>query len=490
MFEHDDSIARRVGAGVASAAALACVAAPAAAQQVVLQGETARLSVAPYGAATTLGGRAELAADLGPLETALSAALERGGGRLGLSDSPAGAVQIPTAWRSKMVRSSANWTLGPGATVTLEAEDSDRWSRSFASLVASRDGQLAHDRSSALRLRADAHVEHLSLQLGAEVTSGNLSARRADLTAEAEQRWLTSRRLFGKLTWRPADAVSIEAGQAFQSFDVGWSGASEISSTSGRLTPSFALALAADRRTRWRFEAERTLTPVQPDQFAAFAQLATPGVGSAPQPDYGWRYSAKVDRELGDLHLTAGASGWRMESVTELGPVGAGEAPVRIGPGARRQLDLGVTTPLRPVGLGATSLAGELSLRRSSVRDPFTGQARAISGEAPYRAQIRLSGALPAVDMNWSLVARTDGPQRLNQMSQVTALGATSGLGGALTYGAGPVAVSLELDNLIGGSRQVTTYSYTGARADQILSDILRRNEESRAVRIALKRRL
>jgi len=75
-------------------------------------------------------------------------------------------------------------------------------------------------------------------------------------------------------------------------------------------------------------------------------------------------------------------------------------------------------------------------------------------------------------------------------MSQVTALGATSGLGGALTYGAGPVAVSLELDNLIGGSRQVTTYSYTGARADQILSDILRRNEESRAVRIALKRRL
>src|SRR4030095_16274434 len=113
-------------------------------------------------------------------------------------------------------------------------------------MVAANDGQLAHDRTSAVRLHADANAERLALQLGADISAGDLTARAADMAGQAEQRWLISRRLFGKLTWRPADAVSIEAGQAFRSFDVGWEGASRISSARAQLTPSFALALAAD----------------------------------------------------------------------------------------------------------------------------------------------------------------------------------------------------------------------------------------------------
>ena len=477
-------------AALPGAAALACLAAPAAAQQVLLRSEAARLSVEPYGATSTLGGRAELAAELGPLDTALSAALERGGGRLGLSDSPAGTVQIPTAWRSKMMRSSATWAIGPGATLVLEAEDRDRWSRNFASLAAPGDDQLARDQSTAVRLGANAALGRLALQLGSEVTTGALETKAVHAGADADERWLTARRLFGKLTWRPTDAVAVEAGQALQSFDVGWRGAAQIDAESRRLTPSFALTLAPDPRTRWRLEAERTLTPVRPDQFAAYAQLATPDVGSAPEPDLGWRYGASLARDLGRVHLAATASDWRLASVTELGPVGAGEAPVSIGAGSRQQLDLGFATPLSSRSPGGAALAGELSLRRSQVRDPFTGESRAISGEAPYRAQLRLTGALPAGDLRWSVVARADGPQRLNQMTQVTDLGRTAGVGGALTYGAGPVAVSVELDNLLGGARQVTTYSYGGSRADDVLTDIIRRNEYSRAVRISLRRAL
>ena len=51
-----------------------------------------------------------------------------------------------------------------------------------------------------------------------------------------------------------------------------------------------------------------------------------------------------------------------------------------------------------------------------------------------------------------------------------------------------PVTVSLELENLVGGSREVTTYSYAGSRADAALADVIRRNDDSRAVRISLKR--
>jgi len=478
----------RFAAGLAVVAGAAGVAPSAAAQQVLLQGETARLSVQPYAAASTLGGRAELAAALGQIDTAIYAALERGGGRLGQADTPAGAVQIPTAWRSKLVRSATNWSLAPDVGLTLEAENGDRVSHNFASLIAPGAGEVAHDRSSALRLNAHAEAGRLALQGGAEVTSGELETQALGTEAAVTERWLSARRLFGKLTWRATDKVTLEAGQGVQSYGVGWRGDSEISSGSASLTPSLALAATPDSRTRLRLEAERTLSPIPPDQFAAYAQLATPGAASAPEPDHGWRYGAKLDRDLGrGVRLTARADDWRLGSVTELGPVGGGEAPVGIGSGSRQQLD--VALAVRPPG-ARTSLSGELSLKRSQVRDPFTGETRAISGEAPYRAQLRLDGALPAVDLNWSLVARADGPQRINQMTQVTALGATSGLGGAVTYGAGPVALSLELDNLIGGSREVTTYSFAGSRADQVLADIIRRNEYSRAIRISVRKPL
>jgi hypothetical protein len=75
-------------------------------------------------------------------------------------------------------------------------------------------------------------------------------------------------------------------------------------------------------------------------------------------------------------------------------------------------------------------------------------------------------------------------------MTQVTNLGATAGLGGSLSYGLGSVQVSLQLDNVIGGSRQVTTFNYSGSRADSALSGIDRRGDDSRAVRFSLKRGL
>src|SRR6202007_2157414 len=114
--------------------------------------------------------------------------------------------------------------------------------------------------------------------------------------------------------------------------------------------------------------------------------------------------------------------------------VGGGEARVSIGPGNRQQVDVNLKAPLPPLGFGATSLAGQLSWRRSQVVDPYTGQRRAFSGESPYRAELRLSGAAPVSALSWSLVASADGPQNLYQMAQVTNLGATAGVGGALTY--------------------------------------------------------
>jgi hypothetical protein len=242
---------------------------------------------------------------------------------------------------------------------------------------------------------------------------------------------------------------------------------------------------------KWRLEAEEIVSPINPEQFAAYAQLATRGTGYAPQPDRSLRRGLRVEQQLpGGITVAAQGSDWRYASVTDLGPVGAAEAPVSIGRGTRQQLDLDLKAPLSAVGLAGATLAGDVSWRKTQVVDPFTGQRRPFSGEAPYRAQLRLSGELPTLGVNWALLAAADGPQSIYQMSQVTSLGATTGVGGALTYGAGRAQVSLQLDNLLGGSRQVTTFNYAGSRAEGGPSEVQRREDDARAVRISLHRPL
>lgn len=476
----------------ASAGALAAAPAPAAAQEVVLQGEAARVAIEPYAAAASLGSRAELATNLGKLDASLTAAYERGGGGLTQPDIAWGAVNDAAAWTSGDVNLKAGLALAPHAQLNFEAGESERRTHNFpGSLGTDADQQLATDRSSFLRLRAGLQGERLSAQFGADTSTTAVNTQPLGVSGgdDVNRQWLTARRLSANLDWRLSPQLAVEAGQTAQNLTVGWRGADEITSQASYLTPNFALALTPSSETKWRVEAEQTLSPINPAQFAAYAQVATPGTGSAPQPDRGWRYGLQLEQQLpGGLDVAAKVSDWRYASVTDLGPVGGGEAPVSIGPGNRQQLDVNLKAPLPPLGFGATTLAGELSWRRSQVADPFTGQRRAFSGESPYRAQLRLSGAAPVSALSWSLVATADGPQNLYQMAQVTNLGATAGVGGALTYGSGPVQVSLQLDNLIGGSRQVTTYNYAGSRADSSLSEIDRQHDDARAVRIMLKR--
>jgi len=485
------AVACVAGAG-ALAALPACAqsaGAPVDAQAVVVQLDGTRVAIEPYVAAASLGSRAELAARLGQLDTSLKADFERGGGGLARPDVVWGAIQNPAAWTSNDVQLNAGLALGGDARLNLEAGSSERRNRNAPNPLAdAANAQLAVDQSSFLRLNGAMQAGPLTTRIGAETSTTAVDTQTLGAAA-ADRQWLTARKLFADFDWRLTQRLSLEAGQSAQNLVVGWRGAGGATSRGAYLTPSVALAVTPWDGSSWKLQGEQTLTPINPAQYAAYAQLATPGTGSAPQPDRGWRYGLHMEQALpGGVDLTAQVSDWRYASVTDLGPVGGGEAPVSIGPGSRRELDVNLKAPLAPLGLSGATLAGEVNLRTSQVADPFTGQRRGFSGETPYRAQLRLSGAAPVSALTWTLVATADGPQNLYQMSQVTSLGSTAGLGGALTYGAGPVQFSLQLDNLIGGSRQVTTYGYSGSRADGSLGEIDRRAEDARAVRFSLKR--
>jgi hypothetical protein len=461
----------------------------ASAQQLLLQSDSAKVALEPYSGPAGVGGRAQLTANLGAVDTSLSAAVERGGANVNAPGDAWTELSSPSAWVSDDLRLGASWANG-NTRLTVEAGDRQRWTRNVATpLVSSSDAQLAVDGARFLRLHADAQAHKFDLQLGAESSTTALDTETLGASATATRLWITSQSLSADLAWRPVSWFSLQGGEAAQTFSAGWRGATTLGAQDAYLTPSVALTLSPWSSANWRLEAAQTLSPLDPAKFAAYAQIATPGAAFTPQPDRGWRYGLKLEHQLpGGIKLTAEAADWRLASVTELGPVGAGEAPVGAGAGERRQVAVNLAAPLTGLGVPGGTIAGEVRLGSSQVQDPFTGQRREMSGEAPYRARLSLGGALPGPLVSWRLTAQADGPQSIYQMEQVTNLGPTAGLGGALTYGAGPVKVSLEVDNLVGGQRDVTTLSYAGPRIEDSLGNIARRKDDARAVRIALRK--
>jgi hypothetical protein len=478
-----------VAAGAASFGALA---GQAHAAPMLLQNDVASVSLAPFTDQTALGGRAVVDAKLDSLETSFSAAVEYDGGNLSQQQDVWAALHPSAPWKSNEVNVRANWAFAPDAGLSVEAGERQRWMRDAADWT-TPDPHLTSNGTRFLRIQAKASAaSQLDLDAGAETSTATLDAQAFQAAANASTRFeATSSRVFAHLSWRPWSKLSLQAGQAAEDFTIAWRGGDTVSSQATYMTPSAAIVLTPWEGAEWRLDAEKTVQPIDPAQFVTYAGVAAQGEPSAMQPSHGWRTGLRLAQTLGSgAKVSAEATDWRLASVTDDGPVGSGEAPTSIGPGERQQLAVSFATPLSVLGLRQTTLQADASVRRSRVIDPFTGQPRPLSGETPYGASLRLGGAFLTSDLTWSVVAKADGPQSLYDMSQVTSLGATTGVGGAVTYGLGPVRMSLEVDNLVGGGRDVTTYSYAGSRSLGTLSDVVRRRDEARAVRFALRQPL
>lgn len=474
------------GASIVLAPTRAC------AEQVIMQTELAQVAVDAYTAPATIGGRAQVGVTVGPLDASLKAAVERGGSSLGPAADAWAAVTRPASWSGDQVELGAVLAASSGAKLTLEAGDRARQTLNFAGSASGDVDQLVTDAARYVRLNAGAQAgPNLDLRMGAEASSTILRSQTVDEGAGSTALGTDIRKLFAGLTWRPASKVTVEAGQSMQSLGVAWQGAGLAHARQDFATPAASVTVTPWRSLRWKVAVEQTVAPVNPWQFASYAQIADAGGGPALRPDQGWRYALRIEQSLPKgINLSANLADWRMDSVTELGPVGTGEAPVSVDGAERRRLELHLAAPLEPLGAPGANLSGQLSWQWSQVADPFTGAARALSGQTPFQAQVQIAGAVYGADLSWALTARASGSQSVYQMSQVTTLSPMSGLGGALTYGAGPVRLSLELDNIVGGDRTVTSQQFAGSRADGELTAVSRRKDEARAVRIALRRRL
>ena len=463
----------------------------------VAQGQSqGQLQLQSSSSTPTVGGQADLT---GRLNTALQAAIHL---QIQASDtqaqawtgplSPAVSASPANASNSGKLGFNAAWT--PSSATKLEVDMTDEFHRSLqwaAPYLTPGEDQDALSRQQSARAALSLQpLRPLTLQLGGE-TSRDIEQTSVVSPGSAAFTWSETgaQRAFSTVKWTLIPGLSLEGGGAAEIFNVGWRGADAGLQNYAYLTPKAAANLAAWPGGQLQISVERVVSPVNATQFGSFIDTAErPLDAAAFQPDHEWRYTGKLDQKLAGVDLSASYIHALLQSVTDFGPAGAGQAPMSIGGGQRDQLDLGLNAPLEAVGLASATLTGKASWRASRVIDPFTQTPRRLSGETPYQAEINLAQSLPAAHLRLGVKAQVSGAQTTYQMSQLSTLSPTGGLGGFLDYSAAGVAIHLQLDNLVGGGRTDRETYFIGSRSLDDVDRAIDTRQDSRAVAISLQK--
>jgi hypothetical protein len=462
----------------------------------VAQGDRGDFSIDAYtpSSTDTVGGRASLDLNLSSLQTSVQASVEGGG--VQTADDPFAMAQRGQSWTGSQARLTTVWTPGPAASVEFDLTNQLKRSLSqLDPLQPQIPGQLTSTQSQSAKLTASlTPFSPIELHIGGEATSGSVDTVAfpvLGVVAAASNLRNDTGRAFADVTWKPGPRFSLQAGDGLETLGVAAGASGGSGATYAYLTPHVAGAFTPWTDAEWSLSAEHAVAPPDAAQFAAFITTPDRQAAASFQPDRAWRYVASVKQTLrGDVSLSASLTQSNLQSVTDLGPVGLIQAPVSIGAGQRRQVDLAVSAPLPLPWLPPARLSASADWLRSEVTDPFTGARRPISGDAPYRAQVNLTGQFAKLPLTWALKAQVSGPQAVYQMSQVDLFSPTAGLGGALNYKAGKLVVGLQLDNIVGGGRTDTAITYAGSRAISLPEGVHQTFDDGRAVRISLSRPL
>jgi hypothetical protein len=452
-------------------------------------------NVAP-GDGGALGAKADFCSQLQQIKTSLNVAIQA---------DPGGPAKDPLA--------------APGAFTSNEAVGVDAaWDMTAqARLDVSATGKLGQVRSPLSLIDAAVHeidTNERTASVGLTLTpfkplqfnlTGQTASRLVDdvafsrlATPAGQSQFVSANHSAGAgLKWTVARGLSLNAGGKLETASVDWRGISSAAMTGAGLAysyfePQLNAALDTPGQGHLNVTAERAVSPIDPGPLSSFAAVSDRSASARFEPNREWRYKLDLNQPLaGDATLTTALIAARLESSTELGPVGAGlQAPISIIGGERSEIDVGLATPLAVLGLPSFTLKGQGVWRASRIRDPFTGAYRPLSGQTPHLATIDLVQSLPSLRARWGLEGRFTGDQSLYQMSQITTVSTADSLGGFIEYAPGAFALRLQIDGLYGGDRSYTDLFYDGARgaSDTFLDRVDHRSDNSQAVRLTLNK--
>ncbi len=454
------------------------------------------LQVAP-GDGAAIKADADLSAQFPKIETTLRLGVEADPNLL--RTDPLALAPAAGASRESLGLNAA-WTAVAGAKLDLSLDDRLGQTWSPLSLFETSAHQITTDeRSASIGLQLSP-LKNLDLNLtGAAAHNTVFDTVVADTVVPQGQSLLSTatQSASAGVKWRLTGWFSLDAQGKMETTNAQWRGALSSGVAGASLgyayfEPSVTGAFSTPGQGKLGLTFERAVSPLDAGAFSTFAAAEDRAPDARFGPNREWRYRLSFEQKLaGTVRLSAAVTQARIESATELGPVGAGlQAPISVTGGTRQQLDLALSAPLTSLGLPSLTLTGTGAWRDSQVRDPFTGELRRASAEAPQTATIGLVQSLGGLGARWGLEGHFGGDQSLYQMSQVTNVSVTDSLGGFIEYGPGPFAVRLQIDGLYGGDRTSTDLYYSGVRGASYIDRTDHRTDSGQAVRLVLHKTL
>ena len=455
------------------------------------------LNVAP-GDGAALKADADLRAQFPKIETTLRLAIEADPNLL--RNDPL-VVSTPAGASRESLGLNAAWTAGAGARLDLTLMDRLGQTWSPLSLFEVSAHQITTDeRSASLGLKLSP-LKNVDVSLTGVAAQNTVFDTVVAETAVPEAQSLLStatQSAAAGVKWRLTEWFSLDAQGRMETTNALWRGAPGGGGLSGAslsyayFEPSVTGILSTPGQGKLGLTFEHAVSPLDAGAFSTFAAVEDRASDARFGPNREWRYRLRFDQSLaGAVKLSAAVTQARIESATELGPIGARlQAPVSVTGGARQEVSLAVSAPLASIGLPSLTLTGTSAWRGSQVRDPFTGELRRASAEAPQTATVGLTQSLGSLGARWGLEGHFGGDQSLYQMSQVTNVSVADSVGGFIEYGPGPFAVRLQVDGLYGGDRTSTDLYYSGVRGVGYVDRTDHRTDSGQAIRLMLRKTL
>lgn len=215
--------------------------------------------------------------------------------------------------------------------------------------------------------------------------------------------------LFATTTWRPSEAVTVEAGLRQERSTISSEGDVLLEKQLQFTKPRVAVTWSATPTTQVRLRVEREVGQLNFDDFVAPSSVASTGTVIAGNPDLSPQQAWVVEAAVEQRFWKSGAAiltlrHYQLTDVIDRAPIFAGaqvfDAPSNIGDGTKDELILNATLPLDAILKGA-QIRGQSTWRRSEVTDPTTGEKREISRLRPLEWEAHFTHDLPRLRMNW-----------------------------------------------------------------------------------------
>ena len=453
---------RHLGSGIAISFFLTAPVALAGNTLLSLRVPAAALSVASTSGAPGVDGTAALNVDLAGLATQIKgdAHASRHSTALAGEDGQRGAaVEVDSNWHHGMV------ALALKAQRKLDINQHDGPTAQTLYVAHSEQQNDSTNASATLTVKP---VGGLTLAATAQNTStdtiqsetfvGKSSATSQVASSRAMQTFMAS--------WKPLPQLTAEADATLAEGSLRLQNSSLAQLRWQAAEPRLALTLRPFSGTRLRLAIARSVKPVSAADLAAW-HAATGDLESGLRPNTADTFHAGLDDQLGPLSLKASFTTAALGSTTVLAQGPGGQIPQSISGGSRQSSHFAIALSMAPFGFAHARLSSHAAFRHSQIRDPVTGRARALSGEIPAQASVKLTDALPGSGVSFGLDGQMGTHTHYYQVAEDTAITSSPSAGAFIKYSPGPFALTLSVNGLGGGTDQ-QNYLYQGSRAGEL----------------------